>query len=138
MNNRSLKIYFFYCSNSIDDNILSSYLGEKQSNDFKMVSLPCSGKIDILYLLKAFETGADGVVLVTCPEGDCLSLEGNMRARKRSQAVDSLLEEIGIDSGRMAVVTMKDDNTEHAIREIENFIDRVRDLPALLKSTSHA
>jgi F420-non-reducing hydrogenase iron-sulfur subunit len=137
MNNRSVKIYIFYCSNSIDVNVLAKSFGEKQGNDFRMVSLPCSGKIDTPYLIKAFETGADGVVLVTCPEGDCRSLEGNIRARKRSQAVDFLLEEIGIGSGRMAVVMMKDDNTEHAIREIEDFIDRVRDLPALLKSTTH-
>jgi F420-non-reducing hydrogenase iron-sulfur subunit len=135
MNKRSLKIYVFYCSNSIDGNMLSSSFDEKQGDDFRMVSLPCSGKIDIPYLIKAFETGADGVVLVTCPEGECLSLEGNLRARKRSQAVDSLLEEIGIDKGRMAVVIMKDSNSEYVIREIEHFIDRVRNLPHLPTST---
>ncbi len=135
MNNGSLKIYLYYCSNSIEDNILSSCFGENRGNDLKIVGLPCSGKIDIPYLIKAFETGADGVVLVTCPEGDCRSLEGNLRARKRSQAVDSLLEEIGIDKGRIAIVMMKDGNTEHAIREIEDFIDRIGNLPHLPNST---
>lgn len=138
MNNGSLKIYIFYCSNSIEDNVLSSHFGEKQSNNFRIVSVPCSGKIDIPYLVKAFETGADGVVLITCAEGDCQSLEGNLRARKRSQAVDLLLEEIGIEKGRMGVVMMKEGGVEHAVGQIEDFIDRVRNLPQLPKNTMHA
>ncbi len=136
MKNHSIKIYVFYCLNSIDINLLSNYFNDNQVNDFRLISLPCSGKIDIPYLIKAFETGADGIVLITCPEGDCRSIEGNLRARKRSQAVDSLLEEIGIDTGRMIVVTVKDGHVEQAIQEIEDFIDKVRKLPRLLKSTT--
>jgi coenzyme F420-reducing hydrogenase delta subunit len=136
MKNRNVKIYVYYCSNSIDINVLSGYFCEKQGNDISLVSLPCSGKIDIPYLIKAFETGADGVVLVTCPEGSCRSLEGNLRARKRTQAVESFLEEIGIEKGRMALVMTEDGHIEKAIKEIESFIDRVKTLPELLKKTT--
>lgn len=50
----------------------------------KTISLPCSGKIDIPYLVKAFETGADSAVIVTCKKGECKHLEGNLRGQKKS------------------------------------------------------
>ena len=65
---------------------------------------PVPGKVDIPYLIKAFETGADGVVIVTCKKNECRHFEGNLRAHKRAEAVESLLEEIGMSAGRMAVV----------------------------------
>ena len=52
----------------------------------KTISLPCSGKVDIPYLLKAFETGADGVAIVTCKKNECRHFEGNLRAHKRAEA----------------------------------------------------
>jgi len=136
MSNQYLQIYVFYCLNSIDVNLLSDYFNKNQKDDFRLVSLPCSGKIDIPYLIKAFETDADGIVVMTCPEGDCRSFEGNLRARKRSQAVESLLEEIGIDKGRIVVVTVKDGHAEQAIQEIDDFLNKIRKLPQLQKSTA--
>ena len=64
-----------------------------------MLGLPCSGKMTIPYLLKAFEKGADGVVICACPEAECKQLEGNLRASKRAEAVDALIEEIGLGQG---------------------------------------
>jgi coenzyme F420-reducing hydrogenase delta subunit len=93
------------------------------------VLLPCSGKIDILYLTKAFETGADGVAVVMCPEGECRYLEGNLRARKRAEAVDALLEEIGLGKGRVAVIQMKDGGAGQAVQELADFLARVKALP---------
>ena len=61
----------------------------------KTIGLPCSGKVDVPYLLKALETGADGVVIVACKKKECRHLEGSLRAHKRAEAVESLLEEIG-------------------------------------------
>jgi coenzyme F420-reducing hydrogenase delta subunit len=75
------------------------------TDGLRTLSLPCSGKATIPYLLKAFEKGADGVVLCTCPESQCKHLEGNLRASKRAEAVDGLLDEIGFGKGRVVVVT---------------------------------
>jgi len=91
-----MNIYLFYCSNCIDTSALRQLMGSTGNEGVKTVSLPCSGKVNLLYLLKAFEKGADGVMLVTCPENECHFLEGNLRAQKRARAVDSLLEEIGV------------------------------------------
>ena len=95
----------------------------------KAIPLPCSGKMDILYLTKAFETGADGVAVITCKQGECRYLEGDLRARKRAEAVDALLEETGLGKGRIVIIQMKDGGIDPVIREIEDFRARIKALP---------
>jgi coenzyme F420-reducing hydrogenase delta subunit len=85
--------------------------------------------VDVPYLIKAFETGADGVAIVTCPKNECRHFEGNLRAHKRAEAVESLLEEIGMGAGRMAVFECGQQGAGQVIGEIRRFIDRVRNLP---------
>lgn len=127
MNNLTLKMYVFYCSNSLEKDQLATALGDIGGIAVKTIGLPCSGKIDIPYLVKAFETGADGAVIVTCKRNECRHLEGNLRAQKRAKAIESLLEEIGMGKGRMAVV-MKDDGVEQVLLEVKNFFDSIKNL----------
>ena len=128
MNNHTLKIDLFCCSSSFDPEELAQSCG-KNDEGLKVIPLPCSGKVDILYLTKAFETGADGVAVVTCKKGDCHYLEGNLRARKRVEAVDALLDEIGLGRGRMAVIQMGDGGIQQIIREVEDFRKRIAAAP---------
>jgi len=125
MKNRALKIYLFYCSNSLDAEDLSQCRDELKAHQLKVIGLPCSGKVDIPYLVKAFETGADGVVIVTCELGQCRHLEGNMRAEKRAEAVDSLLDEIGAGTGRIAAIQAKEGRIEQTVGEIKKFCARI-------------
>jgi len=125
MENRALKIYLFYCSNSLDGNELSQCRDELQAHQLKTISLPCSGKIDIPYLVKAFETGADGTIIITCELDKCRHFEGNMRAEKRAEAVDSLLEEIGVGIGRITVIHAKEGCIEETIGEVKKFCERI-------------
>jgi coenzyme F420-reducing hydrogenase delta subunit len=128
MNKQIVKVHIFYCSNSIEPNRLVEGIGRGDGVEVRMIGLPCSGKIDVPYLLKAFETGADGAAIVTCPENECRHLEGNRRARKRADAVEALLEEIGLGQGRMSVITLKEGGVEQGIGEIKDFLNRVKKL----------
>jgi coenzyme F420-reducing hydrogenase delta subunit len=129
MDRRTLKIYIFYCANSIEPQELMR-LGDKlQGDTVRQIRLPCSGKVTVPYLVKAFETGADGLVIVTCKRDECRRLEGNMRAQKRAQAVDSLLEEVGLGPGRIAVIQRTDAGTEQIIEDIETFCRKIRSMP---------
>ena len=101
------------------------YIEKDQVNEIHTISLPCSGKVTIPYMVKAFETGADGVVIVTCKEGQCHNLEGNLRAQKRTQAVDTLLDEVGIGKGRITVVQLKDGGIEQVMEDIEVFCNNI-------------
>jgi coenzyme F420-reducing hydrogenase delta subunit len=118
----TLKICVLFCSNSLEARELEDYIDKIHDVDFNLISLPCSGKVDIPYMVKAFETGADGVLVVTCPQGECRNIEGNLRAQKRVLAVDSLNEEIGLGHGRIKVIQLKQDDKKQIVNEIEEFI----------------
>jgi F420-non-reducing hydrogenase iron-sulfur subunit len=100
-----LNVSIFFCQ-QLDPNqdanrrALEKELGGK----IKFYPLPCSGRIDPLHLMRAFESGSDMVYLVTCPEGACRYREGNLRARKRVAYTQGLIEEIGLERERLEVV----------------------------------
>ena len=74
--------------------------------NIKIIRVPCTGKVDILHILKAFELGADGVYAVGCMEGDCHYTSGNFRARKRIEQAKSILETIGVGGQRVEMYNM--------------------------------
>ena len=63
--------------------------------------LPCTGKLEVSALLKAFEDGADGVYVVGCPEDQCHNLMGSQRAAKRVGAVKKALSELAVEPERV-------------------------------------
>ena len=67
----------------------------------KIMMVPCTGRVDILHLLKAFEAGWDTVFVSGCHEGDCHYLGGNIQARKRVAKVKKFLAEIGWEPERL-------------------------------------
>jgi coenzyme F420-reducing hydrogenase delta subunit len=115
----------------------------------KMLSLPCSGKMTIAYLLKAFEKGADGVVICSCPPTECRNLEGNLRAPKRAGAVDELLEEVGLGAGRVLMIAKGQGDLAKVVDSIESLrvrlhatdapevIEPVRTALTGIRTTSH-
>jgi coenzyme F420-reducing hydrogenase delta subunit len=120
LENQIPKIYLFHCATSYDQaDLMRSY--SQQAKEIKVISMPCSGKLDILYLTKAFDTGADGAAIMICKEGECRYMEGNMRARKRAEAIDELLEETGLGRGRIRVIQMDEEGITGAIRKLEDF-----------------
>ena len=72
----------------------------------KIVRVPCTGKVDAIHMLRAFEKGADGVCVIGCMEGDCHFKAGNFRARKRTEQVAKILDTIGIGGGRVKMVNL--------------------------------
>ena len=61
----------------------------------------CTGRIDPLFIMKAFTDGADGVLISGCHFGDCHYLEGNYKAAKRLFLVKNLLKNIGLEDKRL-------------------------------------
>jgi coenzyme F420-reducing hydrogenase delta subunit len=66
----------------------------------RIVRVPCSGRIDPLYILRAFERGADAVLVAGCHPGDCHYAEGNYYARRRMTMLQQLLEFAGVEPER--------------------------------------
>jgi len=119
MNRRTAAIHLFYCANSVTETELQGLQTRLGANGLNTLSLPCSGKATIPYLLKAFEKGADGVVVCTCPEAQCKQLEGNLRASKRAEAVDQLMDEVGLGKRRVLVVTKEQGQIEKLIDGVQ-------------------
>lgn len=72
----------------------------------KIIRVPCTGKVDVLHLMRAIQKGADGVYVVGCLEGSCHYKEGNLRARERVGHVRELLQEIGLEGDRVRMYNL--------------------------------
>ena len=72
----------------------------------KLIKLPCTGKTDVRYLLKAFEDGADGVYVIACPKGNCHHVRGNERGELRVEKTREMLDEIGLGADRLKMYFM--------------------------------
>ena len=72
----------------------------------KIIRVPCTGKVDTLHLMRAFEKGADGVYVVGCREGDCHFNSGNFRARARVEQAQKVLDAIGIGGQRLQMYNL--------------------------------
>jgi len=72
----------------------------------KIVKVPCTGRVDVLLILRAFESGVDGIYLAGCMEGDCHFLTGNLRAKKRVAFAKRILQDAGIGKDRLEMYNM--------------------------------
>ncbi len=67
----------------------------------RVVKVPCSGRINPIYVVRALQEGWDGVLVSGCHPGDCHYLSGNYYARRRFTILNKLLEYVGIEQGRV-------------------------------------
>jgi len=134
MNIQPTKISLFYCANSLSPEEIHKCASGVADVQINAISLPCSGRVNLLYLLKAIETGADGVLLLTCPIGECTYIQGNLRAQKRIEAVDDLLVEAGLSRGCIKCVHLQDGNkTEALVHEINILNQHLKTESQLIK-----
>jgi len=75
----------------------------KLPKNVEIVRVPCAGRIETIYLLKALEKGADGVLVFACYEENCQFLRGNLRARGRLAYAHRMLEGIGLEKERVEI-----------------------------------
>jgi F420-non-reducing hydrogenase iron-sulfur subunit len=67
----------------------------------RVVRVPCSGRVDPLFILKSLQSGFDGVLVSGCHPGDCHYISGNYVARRRFAVLKPLLDFIGIEPDRV-------------------------------------
>jgi F420-non-reducing hydrogenase iron-sulfur subunit len=75
----------------------------KHRADVRIVRVPCSGRVDVSFVMKAFERGADAVIVGGCHPGDCHYITGNYTTRRRMFVLRELLGFIGIEPERLQV-----------------------------------
>ncbi len=97
-------------------------------SDIKIILVPCSGKVDVIHLLHAFEKGADGVYVAGCLEGDCHFKNGNIKVSRRVKYIKKLLDEIGINGDRLEMVMMSAGMGDYFAQKAVEITDKIRSL----------
>ncbi len=93
-----------YCSYAAAD--LAGSMRLSYPTNIKIIKIPCTGKVDVLYLLRAFEDGADGVIVAGCEEGTCHFINGNIKAKKKVNHTKKILDEIGLGGDRLEMYNL--------------------------------
>lgn len=93
-----------------------------------IIRVPCSGKVDAIHMMKAFEKGADGVCVAGCLEGDCHFKKGNMNAARRVAYVKKLLDEIGVGGERLEMVNLSAGMGERFAQVAGELTEKIRKL----------
>ena len=98
------RIVVVYCRNAVGSaaELLEGPYTAKGLNAY-FAALPCSSKVEPSYLLKILADGADGVLVVACPEGHCRFMVGNVRAEKRINYVRTLLDSAKMGAERLTM-----------------------------------
>jgi coenzyme F420-reducing hydrogenase delta subunit/ferredoxin len=93
-----------------------------------VVKLPCTGRIDVSFVLRAFLQGADGVLVSGCHPGDCHYTAGNYRARRRWTLLRDLLDFVGFDLGRFDCAWISAAEGNKWAKTIKEFTEKIRQL----------
>ncbi|MCF8050118.1 MAG: hydrogenase iron-sulfur subunit [Desulfobacterales bacterium] len=96
--------------------------------DIRIVRVPCTGKVDLIHILRAFEKGADGVSVVGCMEGDCHYNSGNFRAKKRVAQARQILDTVGIGADRVQMYNLSSSEGPRFARFAEEMAEKIRAL----------
>ena len=98
------------------------------SEALKIVQLPCTGRVDILHVLRTFERGADGVLVAGCLPGRCHFLKGNLHARQRVDYVQAMLDQIGFEGERARMINISAAMGAKFAELANAFVERIREL----------
>ena len=115
-----------WCSYAGADLAGSSRLGYPA--DVKIIRVPCSCRVNPMFILRAFEKGADGVILCGCHPGDCHYSTGNYYARRRMTLLFSMLDYMGVENGRTRVEWVSAAEGVKFSQTMNEFIEQVTSL----------
>jgi F420-non-reducing hydrogenase iron-sulfur subunit len=108
-------------------------------SNVKVIQVPCTGRVDIIHLLKAIEDGADAVYVAGCMEGECHFLVGNLKAKKRVQYVKKVLQELGIEPERVEMFNLSAGEGPRFAEIAREMVERVKALgPSPVKTKKAA
>jgi len=103
----------------------------KYPSNIRIIRVMCSGRIDPTFVLKAFEKGADGVLICGCHIGDCHYMEGNHKAARRIPLLKKMLVQLGIEDQRIRLEWCSAAEGERFATIVNDMTEQVRKLGPL-------
>ena len=103
----------------------------KSAPNLRIIRLMCSGRVDPSFIFRAFQLGADGVLVAGCHPGDCHYQEGNFKALRRVLLMKRVLAQFGVDERRLRLEWISASEGEKFARLSTEFTEEVRRLGRL-------
>lgn len=93
-----------YCAYAAAD--LAGSMRLNYPGNIKIIQIPCTGRVDVIHLMKALEEGADGIYVAGCLEGECHFINGNLKVKKRVHSVKKIIAAIGLEPERVEMFNL--------------------------------
>lgn len=103
----------------------------KHRPNLRVIRVMCSGRVDPTFVMQAFASGADGVMICGCHPGDCHYLEGNDKAYRRFQLLKRLMGAYGIEKERLRLEWVSASEGERFARLVDTMTAELRELGPL-------
>lgn len=109
-----------------------------QPTDLRIIRVPCSGRVDPMFVAKALLSGADGVLVSGCHPRDCHYTEGNFYARRRLEMLRRFLPILGVDEGRFEYVWVSASEGSRWRDMVTKFTETIHQLGPMPRMTEPA
>jgi F420-non-reducing hydrogenase iron-sulfur subunit len=96
--------------------------------NIKIVRVPCTGKVDVIHILRALEKGADGACVIGCMEGECHFNTGNIMARRRVEQAQKILDTIGIGGQRAKMFNLSSSEGPRFAKYATEFTNDIKEM----------
>jgi F420-non-reducing hydrogenase iron-sulfur subunit len=103
----------------------------KYAPNVRIIRVMCSGRVDPVFVMKAFAMGADGVMMAGCHPGECHYIEQNYKAMRRYSMIQHTLEQLGIEPDRFRLVWASAAEGQQLAEAVDKFVEDVRKLGPL-------
>jgi len=111
---------------------------KKYLPNVRVVRVMCSGRVDPTFVLKAFQQGADGVLICGCHPGDCHYHDGNKKTARRMPLLKKMLNQFGIEDERVRLEWVSASEADRFAEIVNEMTEQVRKLgPYVVKEAAH-
>jgi heterodisulfide reductase subunit C len=125
------RILAYVCQWSIHSDREWSQLDQLQSDNLRIVNMPCSGRVDPAMILMALTRGADGVLVVGCNEGECHYERGTFLGRSKLALLGQILDQMGIADERVRFAELGALDRQVLPGMIRRFADEIKRVTAV-------
>jgi heterodisulfide reductase subunit A len=112
---------------------IAGQLGMTMPENIRVLKVPCSGRLDALHLMKAFDHGADGVAIFACPEDQCHYIDGSKKAEERVKYLKKSLDVLGIGGERLEIFNVNSCEPDRFINIAIGFSEVVKNKAIAIK-----
>jgi len=113
-----------YCSYSAAD--LAGSMRLQYPTNVRIIRTPCTGRLEVEYYMRAFEKGADGILVAGCLEGGCHFSEGNLLAKGRVGYTGKFLSESGIEKERIRMINISAAGARPFVEQLNDLIEVIK------------